>query len=78
MAHMAEGTATGSADPANEAVATTGLFLLMTAIISLAFALANWGAAETTMAVLFSVLALMTFATSIACFISQTIEETAA
>ena len=42
MADMAEGAATGSAEPYNEAVATAGLFLLITAIITLAFSLASW------------------------------------
>lgn len=73
MADIAEGTAT--ADPVNEAVATAGLFLLITAIITLAFSLAQWGAAETPIAVLFGVVALSTFAASIACFTSQATED---
>ena len=39
-------------DPFNEAVATTGLFLLVTAIIAVAFALASWTMSETLFAVL--------------------------
>lgn len=78
MADMAEGAATGSAEPYNEAVATAGLFLLITAIITLAFSLASWGTAETPIAVLFGAVALITFATSISCFISQATEDSTA
>ncbi len=69
----------GSAeDPFNEAVATTGLFLLVTAIIAVAFALASWGLSETLFAVLAGAVALVSFASSIFCFFSQATDQPAA
>ena len=64
---MAEGTQ-HSDDPFHEAVATTGLFLLMAAVIALAVGLASWGMSETLIAVLSGVAALLSFAASIFCF----------
>ena len=58
-------------DPFNEAVATTGLFLILTAIIAVAFAFASWGMSETLMAALSGLVALLSFAASILCFKSQ-------
>lgn len=58
-------------DPFNEAVATTGLFLLISAIIALAFALASWGLSETLFALLSGAVALLSFAASMFCFTSQ-------
>lgn len=69
---MAEGATTAHAeDPFNEAVATTGLFLLVTAIIAMAFALASWGLSETLLAVLAGAVALISFAASMFCFTAQ-------
>jgi len=69
---MAEGAEMGSAeDPFNEAVATTGLFLLLTAIIAVAFALASWGLSELVFAGLSGAVAVLSFAASIFCFASQ-------
>lgn len=62
---------THAEDPFNEAVATTGLFLLVTAIIAMAFALASWGLSETLFAVLGGAVALVSFAASIFCFTAQ-------
>lgn len=70
---MNEGTRS-SDDPLNEAVATTGLFLIITAIIALAFALASWGADEILVAAIAGISALVSFALSIVCFKSQAIE----
>lgn len=64
---MAERT-TQSDDPFHEAVATTGLFLLMSAVIAVAVALASWGLSETLIAVLAGVAALLSFSASIFCF----------
>ncbi|MGE2728667.1 hypothetical protein ACQI4F_04260 [Mycolicibacterium vaccae] len=64
---MADGT-THADDPFNEAVATTGLFLLMSAVIALAVALASWGMSETLIAGLSGVAALLSFGASIFCF----------
>lgn len=62
-------------DPFNEAVATTGLFLLITAIIAVAFALASWGLAETAIAALAGGAAVVSFAASIFCFKAQAAEK---
>jgi uncharacterized PurR-regulated membrane protein YhhQ (DUF165 family) len=70
MADRAEGTYS-SDDPFHEAVATTGLFLIVSAIIALAVALASWGADETLIAIVAGFAALISFATSIACFKSE-------
>jgi len=70
MADRAEGTYS-SDDPFHAAVATTGLFLLVSAIIALAVALASWGADETLIAIVAGFAALISFATSIACFKSE-------
>ncbi|MBB2991966.1 hypothetical protein FHR72_003456 [Mycolicibacterium iranicum] len=73
MAEMAEGTPS-SDDPFNETVATTGLFLIITAIISLAFALASWGLSEVLIAAFAGAIALVSFAASILCFKTEATE----
>lgn len=60
-----------SDDPFNETVATTGLFLMVTAIISLAFALASWGLAETLIAIFAGAVTVVSFTASILCFKNQ-------
>jgi uncharacterized membrane protein YidH (DUF202 family) len=77
MAEMAEGTPS-SDDPFHETVATTGLFLIFTAIISLAFALASWSLSEAMIAVFAGAIALVSFAASIFCFTTQATESTPA
>lgn len=67
---MADGTPHAD-DPFNEAVATTGLFLLVSAVIALAVAVASWGTSETLIAALSSSAALLSFAASIFCFKTQ-------
>ncbi|KKF00396.1 hypothetical protein EUA04_25840 [Mycolicibacterium obuense] len=62
-------------DPFNEAVATTGLFLMISAIIALAFALGSWSLSETLFAVLSGAVALLSFAASMFCFTSQAREQ---
>jgi hypothetical protein len=62
---------TSADDPFNEAVATTGLFLLVTAIIAVAFALASWGLSEMLFAGLSGAVAFLSFSASIFCFASQ-------
>ncbi|MCG7597894.1 hypothetical protein [Mycobacterium sp. PSTR-4-N] len=61
-------------DPFNEAVATTGLFLLISAIIALAFALGSWSLSEPLFALLSGAVALLSFAASMFCFTSQASE----
>jgi len=73
MADRAEPTYS-SDDPFHEAVATTGLFLIISAIIALAVALASWGADETLIATVAGFAALISFATSIACFKAEATE----
>jgi hypothetical protein len=75
MAERAEGILSPD-DPFNETVATTGLFLIVTAIISLAFALASWGLSETLIAAFAGAVAAVSFASSILCFKSQAVDAT--
>lgn len=65
-----------SDDPFNEAVATTGLFLIITAIIAIVVALASWGADEPLIAAVSGCAALVGFAASIMCFKAESIERT--
>jgi hypothetical protein len=74
MAEVAAGTPS-SDDPFNEAVATTGLFLIMTAVIALAVALASWTMAEPLFAALAGAVALLSFSASIFCFKAQAVES---
>lgn len=74
MAEPAVPTTVDADDPFNEAVATTGLFLIVTAIISLAFALASWGLDETLIAAFAGAAAVVSFAASILCFKAQAID----
>lgn len=75
MAEMAEGAPT-SDDPFHETVATTGLFLIFTAIIGVAFALASWGLSEPVIAAFAGAVALVSFTASILCFTTQATEST--
>jgi membrane protein implicated in regulation of membrane protease activity len=50
-----------------EAIATTGLFLNFIAVIAVAVCLASWGASDAAA----GVVALLSFAASIACFRAQ-------
>ncbi|MDZ4236442.1 MAG: hypothetical protein U1C73_22415 [Dietzia sp.] len=77
MATIAESTLT-SDDPFNEAVATTGLFLLITAIIAVVVAFASWGADEPLMAAVAGIAATVGFAASIMCFKSEATDRTPA
>lgn len=77
MAERAEAATASSDDPFNETVATTGLFLIITAIISLAFALASWGMSETLIAGFAGAIAVVSFTSSILCFKTQASESPA-
>lgn len=72
---MREGNPAGTDEPMTEAVATTGLFLTITAVIALALALASWGAADLTFALLAGAIALISFVSSILCFLAQAEER---
>ncbi|HET7666972.1 MAG TPA: hypothetical protein VFK56_13075 [Mycobacterium sp.] len=60
-----------SDDGKAEAIATTGLFLNFIAVIAIAVCLASWGGSQTAMAALSGVVAVVSFAASIACFRAQ-------
>lgn len=55
----------------DEAVATTGLFLIFTAVIAGAVGLASWGAADAAFAVTAGIVAFVSFAGSLVCFAAQ-------
>lgn len=77
---MAESTLT-SDDPFNEAVAMTGLFLIITAIIAVVVAFASWGADEPLIAAVATIAVLVGFAASMAsimCFKSEATDRTPA
>ncbi|AFM18458.1 hypothetical protein Mycch_3726 [Mycolicibacterium chubuense NBB4] len=74
MAEVASRTPS-SDDPFNEAVATTGLFLIMTAVIALAVALASWTLSEPLFAAMSGAVALLSFSASIFCFKAQALES---
>jgi membrane protein implicated in regulation of membrane protease activity len=60
-----------SDDGRAEAIATTGLFLNFIAVVAVAECLASWGACDAAFAVAAGVVALLSFAVSIACFRAQ-------
>ncbi|RAV08372.1 hypothetical protein DQP55_19490 [Mycolicibacterium sp. GF69] len=55
-------------NPTAEAIATTGLFLIFTAIIAVAVSLASWGAADAPVAAAAGVVAVFSFVASLICF----------
>jgi hypothetical protein len=61
--------------PSAEAVATTGLFLIFTAIIAVAVCLASWGAADGPLAALAGAIAAFSFTASLICFGLQSREQ---
>jgi hypothetical protein len=64
-------------DPLAEMVATTGLFLIFTAVIAFAVCVAGWGGSDGPLAVVAGSIALVSFAGSIACFSAQAEEQEA-
>jgi len=65
-----------SDDGKAEAIATVGLFLMFSAVISVAVCLASWGDGHGALAATAGLIALFSFAGSIRCFSAQA-EETA-
>ncbi|KUI11439.1 hypothetical protein AU193_12440 [Mycobacterium sp. GA-1285] len=61
--------------PAAEAVATTGLFLIFTAIIAVAVSVASWGASDTPLAAAAGLVAAFSFAASLVCFGKQSADD---
>jgi F0F1-type ATP synthase assembly protein I len=72
---MSEGNPAGAQGPMAEAIGTTGLFLNVTAVIAIAVCLASWGSANGTLALLAGAIALISFVTSILCFLAQAEER---
>jgi F0F1-type ATP synthase assembly protein I len=72
---MRERTPAATEAPMAEAIATTGLFLNVTAVIALAVCLASWGASDAMFALVAGVIAVVSFATSIVCFLAQAEER---
>lgn len=68
---MREGNPAGTDEPMAEAIATTGLFLNITAVIAIAVCLASWGMSDGLLAWVAGAIALVSFATSILCFVVQ-------
>jgi hypothetical protein len=62
-------------NPTAEALATTGLFLIFTAIIAVAVCLSSWGAADAPLAAAAGVIAALTFTASLVCFGVQSRDE---
>ena len=58
-----------------EAIATTGLFLSIFAVIALVVSLGSWGASNAVPAALAGAFALLSFAVSIVCFRAQAEED---
>ena len=58
-------------EPTAEAAGTTGLFLLVTAVIAFAICVGSGGLADGLLALVAGVVALVSFVTSIACFVAQ-------
>ena len=54
-----------------EAIATAGLFLNFIAVIAVAVCVASWGVSDAAFAAAAGVVALLSFAASIACFRAQ-------
>ena len=72
---MRESAITTAESSAAEAVATTGLFLIFTAIIAVALCLASWGAADGPLAAVSGAIAAFSFTASLVCFGMQSREQ---
>lgn len=68
---MGEHTPLPAGGAGAEAVATIGLFLIVGAVIAAVVCLASWGLADGSLAIAAGVVALVSFAGSIACFRAQ-------
>ncbi len=65
---MGEHASRSTGDSAAEAIATVGLFLILSAVVATAICLASWAATDASLAALTGVIALAGFATSFVCF----------
>jgi hypothetical protein len=68
---MRERVPAPTGEPTAEATATTGLFLLVTAVIATAVCLGSCGLSDGLLALVAGVVALFSFITSIVCFVAQ-------
>ncbi|OBB71992.1 Uncharacterised protein [Mycolicibacterium flavescens] len=62
-------------DPSAEAIATTGLFLIFTAIIAVAVSLSSWGASDAPLAAVAGAVAAISFTASLVCFGKQSADD---
>ncbi|MGV0849034.1 hypothetical protein [Mycolicibacterium phlei] len=72
---MSEPVVAPADPPTTEALATTGLFTIVTAVIAVAVCLASWSAADTLLAAAAGVIASLSFAVSLACFVVQSRQD---
>ena len=68
---MAKGNSVPGNDPVAEAVGTTGLFLIVTAVIAFAVCLGGFGLAQTGTATTTGLIGLLSFGGSVACFLAE-------
>ncbi|MGE2720625.1 hypothetical protein [Mycolicibacterium celeriflavum] len=68
---MRESALAPADNPTAEAIATTGLFLIFTAIIAVAVGLASWGSSDAPLAAAAGVVAVFSFTASLVCFGKQ-------
>ncbi|KUH67777.1 hypothetical protein AU184_20810 [Mycolicibacterium novocastrense] len=62
-------------NPTAEAIATTGLFLIFTAIIAVAVSLSSWGASDAPLAAAAGLVAVVSFTASLLCFGKQSADD---
>ncbi|MCT7662163.1 hypothetical protein [Mycobacterium deserti] len=72
---MRDGDPAGTKEPMAEAIGTTGLFLNVTAVIAIAVCLAGWTSSDATLALLAGAIAVISFVSSILCFLAQAEER---
>ena len=68
---MSDGNSVLGDDPIGDAVGTTGLFLIVTAVIAFAVCVGGLGLAGGGFALTAGLVALFSFAASIACFVAE-------
>lgn len=60
---------------AAEAIATASLFVLVTSVIAFVVCLGSWGHSDMLLAIVAGIVALVSFAVSIVCFLAQADER---
>ncbi|AMO62661.1 Uncharacterised protein [Mycolicibacterium phlei] len=61
--------------PTTEALATTGLLLIVTAVIAVALCLASWSVSDTLLAATSGIIAALSFAISMVLFVTQSRQD---